>query len=142
MFTLDLAAALQRTGITANAIHPATLMNTKMVSEAGIRPRSTVEEGAEAILQLATSPDLDGVSGRFFDGRGESHPLDAAYEPSARRKLRQLTLDLTDVSAEQAQMADGPRGRTRCWLGGQARGQARGQTGDRSPGAKCPCLNI
>jgi NAD(P)-dependent dehydrogenase (short-subunit alcohol dehydrogenase family) len=100
MFTLDLAAALQGTGVAANAIHPATLMNTKMVSEARIRPHSTVEEGADAIFYLATSPDLDGVSGRFFDGRRESRPLDAAYDPVARRKLRELTLDLTDVSVE------------------------------------------
>jgi NAD(P)-dependent dehydrogenase (short-subunit alcohol dehydrogenase family) len=44
-FTFDLAAALQGTGVTANAVHPATLMNTKMVAEAGFRPRSTVEQG-------------------------------------------------------------------------------------------------
>jgi len=35
MFTFDLAAILQGTGVTANAINPARRMNTKMVSEAG-----------------------------------------------------------------------------------------------------------
>jgi NAD(P)-dependent dehydrogenase (short-subunit alcohol dehydrogenase family) len=101
MFTLDLAAALQGTNVTANAIHPATFMNTKMVSEAGIRPHNTVDQGADAILNLATSPALQGISGRFFDGRRESRPLDAAYDPAARRKLRQLTFELTGLSADQ-----------------------------------------
>jgi NAD(P)-dependent dehydrogenase (short-subunit alcohol dehydrogenase family) len=46
MFTFDLAAVLQGTGVTANAIHPATLMNTNMVAEAGLQPHGTVEEHA------------------------------------------------------------------------------------------------
>jgi len=79
MLTFDLAGALQGTGVTANAIHPATLMNTKMVSEAGLRPHSTVEEGAEALFHLVTSSELDGVSGRFFDGRREARAHPAAY---------------------------------------------------------------
>jgi NAD(P)-dependent dehydrogenase (short-subunit alcohol dehydrogenase family) len=101
MFTLDLAAALQGTKVTANAIHPATFMNTKMVLEAAVRPQSTVEEGADAILHLATSPDVEDTSGRFFDGRRESRALDAAYDPAGRRKLRHLTLELTGVSFEE-----------------------------------------
>jgi NAD(P)-dependent dehydrogenase (short-subunit alcohol dehydrogenase family) len=102
MLTLDLAAALQGTGVTANAVHPATLMNTGMVSEAGIQPQSTVEEGAGAILRLATSPDLERVSGRFFDGLRESRAHLAAYDPASRRKLRQMALALVGLSAEQA----------------------------------------
>jgi NAD(P)-dependent dehydrogenase (short-subunit alcohol dehydrogenase family) len=102
MFTLDLAAALQGTNVTVNAVHPATFMNTKMVTEAGIQPKSTVEEGADAILRLAMSPDFEGVSGRFFDGVRESRALDAAYDPVDRRKLRQLTLELLGLSAQEA----------------------------------------
>jgi NAD(P)-dependent dehydrogenase (short-subunit alcohol dehydrogenase family) len=95
MFTFDLATTLEGTGVTANAIHPATLMNTKMVSEAGLRPRSTVEEGAEAILNLATSPELDGVSGRFFEGKREARAHPAAYDTREHQRLRTLSLELT-----------------------------------------------
>jgi NAD(P)-dependent dehydrogenase (short-subunit alcohol dehydrogenase family) len=52
LFTIDLAAELEGSGITVNALHPATFMNTKMVRDFGT-PRSTVEEGALAILKLA-----------------------------------------------------------------------------------------
>jgi NAD(P)-dependent dehydrogenase (short-subunit alcohol dehydrogenase family) len=100
MFTFDLAAALQGTGVTANAVHPATLMNTKMVAEAGFRPRSTVEQGAEAILRLAISPELEGISGRFFDGQRDSRANHNAYDSHARQRLRALALALTGHSAD------------------------------------------
>jgi len=100
MFTLDLAAALQGTNVAINAVHPATFMNTRMVSDAGIRPQNTVEQGADAVLHLAISPDAEGVSGRFFDGLRESRALDEAYDPVSRRRLRELTLPLVGLSAE------------------------------------------
>ncbi len=53
MFTIDLADELRGSGVTVNALHPATYMDTTMVRQAGVTPWSTVEEGAEAILNLA-----------------------------------------------------------------------------------------
>src|SRR5215470_5361231 len=53
MFTIDLGAVLEHTGVTATCLHPATYMDTSMVRRAGVRP--LVEEGALAILNLATS---------------------------------------------------------------------------------------
>jgi len=100
MLTFDLAVVLQGTGVTANAIHPATLMNTKMVADAGLRPQSTVEEGAEAIFYLATSQELEGVSGRFFDGRRQAPAHPAAYDSHERQRLRELALALTGQSAD------------------------------------------
>ena len=99
MFTFDLAASLQGTGVTASAIHPATLMNTKMVAEAGLRPRTTVEEGAEAIFHLATAAQLEGTSGLFFDGKRASRAHREAYDAQVRRRLHKLTLELVGLSA-------------------------------------------
>jgi NAD(P)-dependent dehydrogenase (short-subunit alcohol dehydrogenase family) len=58
MFTIDLGAALEGTGVTVTCLHPATYMDTSMVRRAGVRPLSTVEEGARAILNLATTTRL------------------------------------------------------------------------------------
>jgi NAD(P)-dependent dehydrogenase (short-subunit alcohol dehydrogenase family) len=99
MFTLDLAAALEGTGVTAYAIHPATLMNTKMVAEAGLPPRSSVDEGADAILYLATSAELQGASGGFFDGRRECRAHPQVYDAHARERLRMLSLELASLPA-------------------------------------------
>ncbi|MPZ19729.1 MAG: SDR family NAD(P)-dependent oxidoreductase [Luteitalea sp.] len=95
MFTFDLADELDGSGITANCLHPATFMNTTMVREAGVSPWSTVEEGADAILNLAVSPTLEGRTGLYFDGLRESRANDQAYDSKARQRLRDLSLRLT-----------------------------------------------
>lgn len=95
LFTFDLARELEGSGVTVNCLHPATYMATTMVRESGIAPTSTVEEGAEAILQLAAAPSLAGRSGLYFNGRQEARPNAQAYDETARAKLRTLSRDLT-----------------------------------------------
>jgi len=95
MFTIDLAQELEGTGVTVNALHPATYMNTTMVRQAGATPMSTVAEGAEAILHLATSPEVTAVNGQFFNGLRPSHANAQAYDENARRGLRRLSETLT-----------------------------------------------
>jgi NAD(P)-dependent dehydrogenase (short-subunit alcohol dehydrogenase family) len=99
MFTIDLAAELRSSGITVNALHPATYMATTMVRQAGVTPRSSVEEGAEVILNLATSPALEGQSGLYFNGQREARAEAQAYDPEARRRLKAISLQLTGLSS-------------------------------------------
>jgi NAD(P)-dependent dehydrogenase (short-subunit alcohol dehydrogenase family) len=99
MFTLELAERLDPAEVTVNALHPASLMNTKMVLEWFGSARTTVEEGAEATLRLATSPELDGVTGRYFDGLRESLAHAQAYDAEARRRLWELSEELVGVGA-------------------------------------------
>jgi NAD(P)-dependent dehydrogenase (short-subunit alcohol dehydrogenase family) len=103
MFTIDLAEQLKGTGVTVNSLHPASYMNTTMVRQAGVTPWSSVETGADAILNLATSPALEGRSGLYFDGLGESRADAQAYDAEARQQLRTLSLDLVErpISKEQ-----------------------------------------
>lgn len=90
MFTFELAARLEAegdTGVTVNALHPATLMDTKMVQRSFGRALSNVSEGVEATERLAAAPALEGVSGRYFDGLEEARAADQAYDADARRRL-------------------------------------------------------
>jgi NAD(P)-dependent dehydrogenase (short-subunit alcohol dehydrogenase family) len=98
MFTIDLAHELQGSGVTANSLHPATYMNTTMVREGGIAPMSTVEQGGEAILHLATGDDVAGKSGLFFNGMREARANPQAYDAVARQRLHDLSLDLTGLA--------------------------------------------
>jgi len=86
MFTFDLAERIEESGVTVNALHPATFMDTKMVREVA-SPISRVEEGAKATLRLVAAPQLDGVTGKYFDGLEEARAHAQAYDPTARRKL-------------------------------------------------------
>ncbi len=94
MFTFSLAERLKGTGVTANALHPASLMDTKMVYESYGYTLSTVQEGADATVRLAASPDLEGVTGRFYDGEREARANEQAYDPQARERLWDLSEDL------------------------------------------------
>ena len=98
MFTIDLAEELRGAGVTVNALHPATYMATTMVRRAGITPRSSVEEGAAAILNLATSPTLEGQSGLYFNGLREARADAQAYDAQARYRLKALSLELTGLA--------------------------------------------
>jgi NAD(P)-dependent dehydrogenase (short-subunit alcohol dehydrogenase family) len=95
LFTIELAERLAGRDVTVNALHPATLMDTKMVLDNLGRPQSSVEEGVEAVLRLVTDASLDGVTGGFFDGTRESAAHAQAYDPDARRRLWQESERLT-----------------------------------------------
>src|SRR5437763_16337510 len=87
MFTIDLGTSLKGTGVTVTCLHPATYMDTNMVRRAGVRPLSTVEEGARAILNLATSPAVEGQTGLYFNVLREAEAQAQAYDPELRRRL-------------------------------------------------------
>ena len=95
MLTFDLARELEGTGVSVYALHPATLMDTHMVIEAGVRPRATVAEGAEAVLRLVTSEGLE--SGGYFDGTDAARAHAQAYDEAARERLRNLSEELVGI---------------------------------------------
>ncbi|MBZ9704650.1 MULTISPECIES: SDR family NAD(P)-dependent oxidoreductase [unclassified Mesorhizobium] len=103
LFTIDLAEQLKGSGVTVNALHPASYMNTTMVRQAGVTPWSSVETGAEAIVNLATSPALEARSGLYFDGLRESRADAQAYDATARQQLRVLSLDLVGQATSKEQ---------------------------------------
>jgi NAD(P)-dependent dehydrogenase (short-subunit alcohol dehydrogenase family) len=97
MHAFDLAEEMEGAGVTANALHPATLMDTKMVRETFGGAMSSVQEGAEATVYLSTSPELEGATGRYFDEKREAHANEQAYDPRARERLRRLSKELTGL---------------------------------------------
>ena len=93
LFTFDLAEELEGTGVIVNTLHPATYMDTPMVTRGGGTPRTTVDEGADAVMQLVTSPDIG--SGGYFVGLRASRANAQAYDEEARARLWRLSEELT-----------------------------------------------
>lgn len=97
MFTIDLAERLKDEQVTVNCLHPASLMPTKMVYESFGYTSSSLQEGVDAVMYLATAPELDSVTGRYFDQQREARARPQAYDPAARQRLWQLSEQLTGL---------------------------------------------
>jgi NAD(P)-dependent dehydrogenase (short-subunit alcohol dehydrogenase family) len=94
LFTVDLAEELHGTGVTVNALHPATYMPTKIVPN----PISSLQEGVNATVRLVVDASLEGTSGRYYNGLVEARADDQAYQAEARKKLRELSNRLTGLA--------------------------------------------
>jgi len=101
MFTFDLAEELRDAGVTVNCLHPASYMPTKIVMHARGSAVSTLEEGLDATMRLAADAALDGVTGRYFNGQSEARAHPQAYDPDARRRLRELSEGLVGLGANR-----------------------------------------
>ena len=98
-WTFDTAERLAGRGVTATALHPGTYMPTKMVLAAGIDPVDSLESGVRATLRLIADPQLEGVTGRYFDRLEEARARPQAYDPDARVRLRELSERLVGMGA-------------------------------------------
>ena len=90
MYTFDLAERLKEKGIAVNALHPASLMNTKMVLDEWDYTLTTVEQGADAVESLLSVA----TTGEYYDGRRKAKAIAQAYDRKARETLRDLTREI------------------------------------------------
>jgi NAD(P)-dependent dehydrogenase (short-subunit alcohol dehydrogenase family) len=87
----DLAAHLLASGITVNSLHPATFMPTKIVLDERRTSVDSLDRGVESAVRVAVDPELDTVTGHFFDREQETRAESQAYDPAAQRALRELS---------------------------------------------------
>ena len=71
-----------------------------MVRRAGVTPISTVEDGAAAILNLAVSPAIADINGRYFNVLREARAHAQVYDDAVRQCLRAISLQLTGLAEE------------------------------------------
>jgi NAD(P)-dependent dehydrogenase (short-subunit alcohol dehydrogenase family) len=98
LFTIDLADQLKGENVTVNCLHPSTFMDTTMVRQNNVKPVSTVDQGADAVMNLITSNALERRTGLYFNVLEESRANDQAYDANARRRLRELSRRLTSLA--------------------------------------------
>jgi retinol dehydrogenase-14 len=108
LFTYELARRLKGTGVTANAVSPG-IVNTGMLADYMGVPRSrgasassfgaTPEKGAETSLYLATAPEMEGVSGKYFEDKKPIRSSRESYDAAAARRLWEISERLTGLSS-------------------------------------------
>jgi NAD(P)-dependent dehydrogenase (short-subunit alcohol dehydrogenase family) len=109
LFTKELARRLEGTKVTANCLHPGVIASgfgqtyggfmsfvLKVASPFLITP----EKGARTQVWLASSPEVEGVTGKYFDKCAEKQPNNAAQDESAPRRLWEISEKLTAPGAK------------------------------------------
>jgi len=102
IFTFELADRVKELDITANCLHPGTLLDTKMVRESSMSAQASAESGAEVLVHAATSVTLKDKTGLYLEEQKEARAHEQAYDQEARDKLWRLSEKLTDIEGKEA----------------------------------------
>ncbi len=106
MFTFELAERLKGTYVTANCVHPGPVGTNFGKNNGGpmalffraAKPfMRSPEQGADTLIWLAFSPEVEGTSGKYFSDRKEIEAKEIALDPAARRRLWEISEDLTGL---------------------------------------------
>lgn len=102
LFTYELARRIAGTGVTADAADPGFVKtNLRVPFPYSIFSfmRGTAVDGARPAVFLASSPEVEGVSGRYFNQKGEAKSSKASYDESAAKRLWDVSAALTRLNS-------------------------------------------
>ena len=111
LFTYELARRLNGTGVTANALHPGFVATDFAYNNFHgllwlVRPfywlyqkfsAISPEEGAETMIYLASSPEVEGVTGKYFYKRREKRSTPVSYDVSVAKRLWEISEKMTGM---------------------------------------------
>jgi NAD(P)-dependent dehydrogenase (short-subunit alcohol dehydrogenase family) len=115
LFAAELARRLAGTGVSSNSVHPGSVA-TNIWSGAPLwakpfiaflfRPSFiSAEKGARAVVRLAGSPDLEGVTGKYFEEGREATPAPLACDEALARRLWEVSAALVGLPASTPALA-------------------------------------
>ncbi|MCH9035743.1 MAG: SDR family oxidoreductase [Chloroflexi bacterium] len=108
LHTYELARMLEGTGVTANCLHPGVVATNLLADATGLPRvirlaarvvRASPEAGARTSLYLATSPEVEGVTGKYFAREKAVPSSEASYDQPAARRLWRISEELTGLSS-------------------------------------------
>lgn len=108
-FTYALAKRLEGTGVTVNCLHPGFVASQfgdnngglvrSAIGVAKLFGAIRVRDGAKTSVFLASSPEVEGVSGRYFDKCAPKRSSDISYDEAAAAKLWEISAKMTGIAA-------------------------------------------
>jgi NAD(P)-dependent dehydrogenase (short-subunit alcohol dehydrogenase family) len=107
LFTFELASRLEGTNVTSNAMHPGWV-RTNIGRDNGLPVRLLMQllqmgarsaaEGARTILYLAASPEVEGVSGKYFIDERPVRSSAASHDRDSARRLWAISAQMTGLA--------------------------------------------
>jgi len=101
LFTYELSRRLEGSGVTANAVHPG-VVNTNLGRDQSKFSQwfarkffRSPEKGAETSIYLASSPEVEGVTGKYFIDKQPKQSSEESYNEDYAKKLWNVCVELT-----------------------------------------------
>jgi NAD(P)-dependent dehydrogenase (short-subunit alcohol dehydrogenase family) len=110
LFTYELARRLAGTGVTANCMHPGFVgtnifNNVRGVGGMIVRLIApfmrTPEKGADTIIWLASSPEVEGITGRYFIDRKDQPSNPESYDAAIAARLWEVSERMVRAAVRQ-----------------------------------------
>ena len=111
LLTYELSRRLEGTGVTANCLHPG-IVATNLLADAGGLPRKLkavtriisvdAESGARTSVYLASSEEVEGVSGRYFVRERAVESSGESYDEATARRLWDVSCQMTGLDTDWA----------------------------------------
>ncbi len=109
LFTYELARRLNGSGVTANALHPGVVSTAFGAEDPGRAQKLFVpvarlvmkapRQGAATSIYLASAPEVEHVTGRFFANSKPKNSSKSSYDTAAANRLWQVSADLVALDA-------------------------------------------
>jgi retinol dehydrogenase-14 len=123
LFTYELARRLRATSVTANALHPGVVRTSFGAEDPAVVQRlfipfllhfmKTPAQGAATSIYLASAPDLEQVTGRYFANSKPKRSSERSYDAAAATRLWQVSANLVGLTtADSVRHAGHPKGRS------------------------------
>ena len=106
LFTYQLARRLRGSGVTANSLNPGVVATGMLADYMGVAPTDGIastfgakpEEGAETSIYLASSAEVEGVTGKYFERKQAKRSSRGSYDEAAARRLWDISERMTGAS--------------------------------------------